>query len=95
MSIVLRFDNRDYRVTPCMALVSDIEGELGGVENLLFRFTHGFWKVSDLVTLVHMMLQEAGLTVDYAELGERMLKEGLQGYLQHAEKLLKAILGKE
>lgn len=94
MSIVLRFDNRDYKVTPDMALVADIEGELGGVENLLFRFENGFWKVADLVTLVHMMLQAAGRTVDYIELGDRMLKDGLPAYLPQAENILKAILGR-
>jgi hypothetical protein len=94
MSVVLRFGGRDYRIAPDMALVADIEGELGGVENLLFRLTNGFWKVSDLVTLIHMMLQAAGRTVDYAELGDLMLKEGLPAYLLQAEGLLKAILGK-
>ncbi len=90
----LSFADRIYKVAPDMRLVADIESELGGVDNLLFRFNNGFWKVSDLVSLVHMMLQAAGKTVDYMDLGDKMIEDGLDGYLASVRTLLGKIIGK-
>ncbi len=91
--IALSFANRVYKVAPDMRLVADIESELGGVDNLLFRFNNGFWKVSDLVSLVHMMLNAAGKTVDYMDLGDKMIEEGLESYLGTARSFLRKIIG--
>lgn len=92
--IALHFRNHVYKVKPDMRLVADIESELGGIDNLLFRFSNGFWKVTDLVSIVHMMLAASGKTMDYMALGNQMLEDGLDKYLPQAQKLLKHIVKK-
>lgn len=94
MTVPLHFRNHVYKIKPDMQLVADIESEMGGVENLLLCFSGGAWKVTDLVSVVHMMLQAAGKTTDYMALGDQMLEDGLDKYLPQAQKLLKSIVKK-
>lgn len=86
-----------YKVTPDFALVCDIEDELGGIAGLAARFSKGEWKVSELVTLVHMLLQAAGRTDDYRELGNAILSEGVDGHVASVSRFFGLILagGKE
>jgi hypothetical protein len=93
--VALRFQNRVYRIAPDFRLVREIEDELGGIAALHAGFLRPAWKVSDLVALVHMMLQAAGETVDYIFLGNLMLKEGLNGYLSCAVSFLQMVLSIE
>ena len=90
---VLSFGNRVYRIFPDMGLVCDIEDELGGVAGLAEKFSGQQWKVSELASLIHMMLQSAGQSVDYRLLGNRMMTEGLAPYAAAAQNFLKQILG--
>ena len=90
--VPLRWENRVYAVVPDIRLVEEVEGELGGIAELEERFLCNRWEVSELVTLVQMMLQAAGRTVDYAQLGNRMLTEGLGHYLPAASTFLQRVL---
>ena len=75
--IVIPYLDRNFNLTPDMRLVIEIEQELGALAMLRQKFSACVWKVTDLVTLTQMMLQAAGTTVDYMELGNDMLKAGL------------------
>lgn len=91
-SIALCFKNKVYLVQPDFELIREIEGELGSAILLLESFSQKSWKVSDLVTMVHMMLQAAGETVDYFLLGNQMLKEGVSRYLSAVLSFLQLVL---
>ncbi len=90
--IPLKLENRVYAVAPTFALVREIEYELGGIADLRRKFLSDGWKVSDLVVLVQMMLQAAGKTVDYVELGNALLREGIAHYLAAAQVFLDLVL---
>ncbi len=90
--IPLRFGDKVYIVIPDFSLVREIEHELGGLAALRENFSRQGWTISDLVTLIHMMLQAAGETVDYLLLGDTMLREGLGRYLAAALAFLGLIL---
>lgn len=92
LAVPLRFENRVFAVAPAFALVREIEDELGSIAALRDNFSHGGWQVTDLVTLVQMMLQSAGKTVDYVSLGNIMLHEGLMPYLSAAQVFLDMVL---
>ena len=92
-TIALQFKNNIYTIKPTMQLVGDIEYELGSIKNLQFRLLHDLWKISDVVSLVHMMLASAGKTVDYAVLGDSMLQDGMEKYKAQALNVLNKILG--
>lgn len=79
--IPLRFQNKVYIIRPDLRLVQEVENELGSLVSLRESFSCQSWKVSELVTLTHILLQAAGETVDYFILGNSMLKEGLERYL--------------
>jgi hypothetical protein len=92
VSAAVKFRERVYRVAPTMALISEIERELGPVPELTCRFAEGRWSVCALVTLTQMMLASAGRTADWAELGQGMIEEGLEGHARAAENFLRAII---
>lgn len=85
---MILFENRLYTVVPSLRLVREIEEELGGIPALVTRFAAGTWTVTELVTLIHMMLHAAGKTVDWAVLGDVILKEGTAAYLRAARMFL-------
>lgn len=89
---VLTFGNRVHRISPAMRLIRMIEEELGPVPQLAEKLSSQAWKVSDLVALTHMMLEEAGESVDYLALGDRMIADGLGGYRKSAQKFLETVL---
>ncbi len=91
-SVPLCFKNKVYAVYPDFGLVREIEHELGSISALLDHFTCQNWKISELVTLTHMMLQAAGETVDYLSLGNQMLRDGLNRYLASAQSFLQLVL---
>ncbi|MDE2337349.1 MAG: gene transfer agent family protein [Alphaproteobacteria bacterium] len=91
-SVPLKLESRVYAVAPAFALVREIEYELGGIAGLRARFSNDGWTVSDLVALSQMMLQAAGKTVDYAALGDLILKEGVAHYLSAAQVFLDMVL---
>jgi hypothetical protein len=89
----ITIDERVYRIVPDMRIVCEIEDEMGeGVAALSARFLHRQWKVSELVTLIHMMLHVGGKTFDYRVLGNRMIEDGLEKYTHYALHFLNLIL---
>jgi len=92
--ISIKFDSKSYCIEPKFEIVCEIEEELGSTPELLIKFMRDQWKVSELVTLIHIILQCAGQTVDYMELGNIMVKDGLGSYLNFANKFLKSIIYK-
>ncbi|MEZ0226546.1 MAG: GTA-gp10 family protein [Alphaproteobacteria bacterium] len=90
-TINFSYRNRCFEVTPDMRLVVEIESELGALAMLRQKFSACVWKVTDLVTLVQMMLSAAGATVDYMELGNDMLRVGLGPFLGAVRQLLEVI----
>lgn len=90
--VPFRFENRVYVIRPDFRFVREIEEELGSLPALQEKFSRKDWRVSDLVTLAHMMLQAAGRTVDYVFLGDLMLKEGLDRYLPSVRSFLQRAL---
>jgi len=91
----LRFKGKVYAIVPDFSLMREIEHELGPAPYLLHRFLTKQWKVSELVTLVQMLLQSAGETVDYCDLGNAILKEGVQKHLVSAQSFLRSVLCQE
>lgn len=89
--VPLNYERRVYRIKPDIQLVCEIEDELGGIPRLLEDFSSNAWRLSDLVTLVHMMLASAGKQTDYVALGNKILEEGAEKYLQAALRLLQDI----
>ena len=94
-TIPLRFENRLFTVKADFTLIREIENELGSISVLRDRFSGGSWTVSDLVTLVQMLLQAAGRTVDYLLLGNTMLREGVRDYLMTVQAFLDLVLNIE
>jgi hypothetical protein len=91
--VQIRFDHKIYTIAPEMGIIADIEDELSGVALLLQKFSHQEWKVSELVTVVQMLLQAAGQTVDYRLLGNQMIADGLGQYLSAVVAFLRLVLG--
>ncbi|MDH3381900.1 MAG: GTA-gp10 family protein [Flavobacteriaceae bacterium] len=90
--IGISFDNRLYKAKADLNLICEIEDELGGCAQLLNKFSADGWKVSELIVLIHILLQGLGRNVDYMELGRHMLKEGLNSYLLAAQQFLSLVL---
>ncbi len=67
-------------IKPSLSLICQIEDEVGAIPELLDRFKNGKWKISEVITLIHMMLAEAGNSYDYQELGNKLLKDGINIY---------------
>lgn len=89
--IVIPYRNQTFNFSPDMRLVIEIEQELGALAMLRQKFSACVWKVTDLVTLTQMMLQAAGATVDYMELGNDMLKAGLAPFLKAVREMLEVV----
>lgn len=87
--INLTYAERCFIVQPDMRLVAEIEGELGGMPALKQKFDTDGWTVTELVALVQMLLQQAGKAVDFIELGDRMLKDGLLRYVRVVQNFLR------
>lgn len=93
--ITLGFDNRIFLVEPDMRLICEIEDELGSIAALAEKFSRQEWKVTELVSLIHMLLAQAGQEIDYRILGNRMMKEGLAGYVSIALSFLQRVIDTE
>ncbi|MBI1215670.1 MAG: hypothetical protein GC185_07620 [Alphaproteobacteria bacterium] len=87
MTLDVPYGKRFYRVKRDMRLLCEVEAELGGMAALQNRLRSECWTVTELVTLVQILLQAAGLTADFMQLGDEMLQRGLGHYLALAEKL--------
>ena len=87
-AVAIAFDNRVYRISPGMRLVCEIEDELGPLPLLHERLATDMFSLSELVALTQMLLQAAGRMVDYIELGDRMLQEGIAAHALAARKFI-------
>jgi hypothetical protein len=94
-TVPVRYENRVFIITPDFSLVREIENELGSISALRENFLRSGWLVSDLVTLMQMLLQAVGKPVDYILLGNAMLREGLAHYLAAAQVFLDMVLHAE
>lgn len=92
MTTAIPYDNRLYRIDADMTLVLEIEDELGPLPLLQEKFRAGHWAVTDLVSLMHILLSRAGRSVDFCTLGTHMLQQGLCPYRKIAECWLKSML---
>ncbi len=90
--VAFNFENRVYKVNPSFDLVCEVEDELGSLSELLEEFSNDKWSVSDLTVLIHILLQAADKTVDFVELGDAMIKDDLNKYLNTAKDFLKLVL---
>jgi len=90
--LALSFKDISYNIEPKFEVVCEIEEELGSAPELLARITSDEWSVSELVTFVHIILQYAGRSIDYMELGNSMIKEGLASYVNFANKFLNSVI---
>lgn len=66
-----------YRIRPDMALLLQIEEELGALPQLARRFRGTGWCFADLVSLCHMLLHHAGRPMDYMILGNLLIETGI------------------
>ena len=73
----IRIGGVQYAVQPDMALLLQIEQELGALPQLARSFRKGDWQIADLVSLLHMILHHSGKTLDYIALGNLLLQSGL------------------
>jgi len=84
---------RKVRLAPDMRLLLEIESELGPLPALNRAFAQD-WRLADLVSLVHMLLESAGIDEDYLALGDEMLESGLGRYLDAAREFLGVVTGR-
>lgn len=90
-NITLAFDSHVLTIEPNIRLVSEIEDELGPLAELQSRFSQQKWKVAELVTLIHIILYQAGMLIDYQMLSHKMITDGLAQYLSVVLQLFKKI----
>lgn len=76
-SLQLTLGSVHYTVKPDMRLLLQIEQELGALPQLAERFLRQHWHFADLVSLLHMLLQHSGKTLDYMTLGNLVLQAGV------------------
>lgn len=92
MTIAIPYDNRLYKVEGDMMLVLEVEEELGPLPLLREKFMTGRWAVTDLVSLMHILLSRTGRSIDFCALGTHMLEQGLGRYHKIAEGWLQSML---
>lgn len=80
MHMTIPFFNRLHPVALDMRMICDIERELGALPALGLRLEQETWTISELVALMQILLQAAGVNADFMELGDDMLKTGLGTY---------------
>jgi len=90
----IMFEGRAYKIEPNFEIVCEIEEELGAVSTLADKFVRDKWAVSELVTLVHIVLQYSGRTIDYVELGNKIVNDGVNAYLKFANQFLTSLIYK-
>ncbi|MDD9901055.1 MAG: hypothetical protein OXT65_08770 [Alphaproteobacteria bacterium] len=67
-------------LAPDMFLVQEIEEEIAPIPVLLAQLAGDRWRVSDLVSLVHMMRARSGTEQDYSALGAEMMRSGMESF---------------
>lgn len=76
-SLRLTLDGVHYTVRPDMRLLLQIEDELGALPALAEAFRARCWYFTDMISLLHMLLQHSGKTLDYHALGNLVLQTGV------------------
>jgi hypothetical protein len=89
----IRHAGTAYPVRTDMQLVLQIEDALGALPQLSENFSNNRWHVETLVTLVQILLQQAGQDADFLTLGTEMIHHGLPFYHAQALHILTLITG--
>lgn len=92
--LTLTFEDRAYEIDSKFEIICEIEEELGAVSELVERFARDKWAISELVTIIHIILSSVGRNVDYVELGNKILKEGVSAYLKFIKRFLTELICK-
>ncbi len=88
--VSFRHKGKLYRLSPDARFVCAVEDELGALPVLARRFGSGEWRVSEVMTLMQMFLQQCGETVDFFALGDVILHDGLDAPLSVIGRFLSA-----
>ena len=90
----INFEKRTYNIEPSFKIICEIEDELGAIPQLADKFLRDKWAITELVTLIHIILNAMGKNIDYIELGNKILNDGLDAYLKFATQFLHATIYK-
>jgi len=94
--IDIPLDQKVYQIRLTMDLMCEIEKEMGCFSSLISQFKNEQWSLSEVVTLIHIMLASGGHEIDYMDLGNKILGRGLMPYCELIGTLIeKIILGKQ
>lgn len=72
-----RHGGKLYRLTLEARFVCAIEDEIGPLPVLARRFAEGAWRLSEVITLMQMFLQQSGRSEDFYALGDALIAGGL------------------
>lgn len=75
-----------YRLQLSARFVCAVEDEMGALGTLARRFAKGDWRISEIITLMQMFLQQSGDCVDYYTLGDALLAEGFSAPLSTVQR---------
>lgn len=75
-----------YRLQLSARFVCAVEDEMGALGTLARRFAKGDWRISEIITLMQMFLQQSGECVDYYTLGDALLAEGFSAPLSTVQR---------
>lgn len=87
-AVNFRLRGKLYRLAADARFICAVEDELGALPLLARRFGMGEWRVSEVVTLMQMFLQQCGETMDFFALGDVILEEGLEAALSAIRRFL-------
>ena len=93
--IRLEIGKTQFLIRPKMALICQIEDEICGLPQLLQKLRGGDWTLCDLVTLLHIMLAEEGVSYDYYDLGNHILAAGSAVYHEKVTDFVALCLGQD
>lgn len=86
--VALLYGGKTFYVMPDLDFILEIEDELGSLPDLYCRFRGNDWRAAEAITIVQMMLARAGKNVDWKELGQKILSEGVMRYKNSVLNLL-------
>ncbi len=90
--VAIPYNNRLYKIPADMAAIQEIEEELGALPRLQQKFSGGDWAVTELVSLIHILLSASGRMVDFRTLGTHIIEQGVESYRAIADKWLETTL---
>lgn len=76
--VALPFGGDTFYVLPDLDLMLEIEDELGSLPRLYRKFQGHDWQASEAITIIQIMLARAGHAIDWKELGQKLLAQGIE-----------------